>query len=374
MILATVFVASTTADTSASTVQFYKIIDFDNVELGEEIYVHGNIRDISYENERDRFGPDRFGNNLLDNPAYGSGYAILEDLVPVKAGWWHGLDAGLLVADYSHVKPPHDKNMCDFDGIAFKVIREELTPMMRVCVKVGSTKNSGSWIWTADVAQIHVTGKVVEIAFYFDDFRALNKDIGSPLPFVLEDRSWLANNFKVEVSGQSPESYTSGKILINDVYGFIGDYNPYVKGDINGDGSVNDDDLELFDKCYENRIAYDTAIENGIPPKDIVLPHYYPWGDGIHFGYNSIRAADINGDGVVDEKDREMFFDFVKEGDINGDGKINGMDLLLMKQHILDAAGKTLNKGTMAYKAADINGDDKINGMDLLLLKKKILS
>jgi|GEM_PF-3020410 len=63
----------------------------------------------------------------------------------------------------------------------------------------------------------------------------------------------------------------------------------------------------------------------------------------------------------------------VLKGDVNGDNNVNGMDLLLMKQHILGVASKEIVKGTTAFDAADMNNDGVINGMDLLLLKKKIL-
>jgi len=64
----------------------------------------------------------------------------------------------------------------------------------------------------------------------------------------------------------------------------------------------------------------------------------------------------------------------ILKGDINLDGKVNGMDLLLMKQHIMDTEGKVLIKDTPEYNNADMNDDGIINGLDLLLLKKFIMN
>jgi|GEM_PF-6998941 len=58
-------------------------------------------------------------------------------------------------------------------------------------------------------------------------------------------------------------------------------------------------------------------------------------------------------------------------GDINSDGKINGMDLMLLKKHILGVQGGTF-AGNAAIQA-DLNFDGNINALDLLAMKKRIL-
>ena len=57
------------------------------------------------------------------------------------------------------------------------------------------------------------------------------------------------------------------------------------------------------------------------------------------------------------------------KGDVNGDGKINSLDMLKIRQHILDIKKLT----TAEFNAADINGDGKVNSLDAIQVLRHIL-
>lgn len=56
----------------------------------------------------------------------------------------------------------------------------------------------------------------------------------------------------------------------------------------------------------------------------------------------------------------------VNTGDLNGDDKINGLDVILLRQHIADW------DVDIDTSAADVNGDGKVNGLDMIRLRQYI--
>ena len=421
VILATVFVTTTAANNS-DYVTFYKIVDWANLDMGTDLYAdNGYISDAAY-GDPDIFGPDRFDNDFGGD---GSSYFVMQNTSYVGAYGWTGPQLGLLHGNaFQYAKPAHTKNMSDFDGVAFKIYFDDDcdpldevygNPMRRVNIRIDD--KDGKYSWVSDTARVLTTKNVVDLSINFNCFSKVVTITGHPedpdnLEY-LKDPSVLSNVIHIQISGWSAEAYKGGTVYINDIYGYKGDFNPYKKGDINGDGCVNEADYWLFFEYYENMVS----SESGFQLHE--WPNKYPWGESMLFGYNMLKSADINCDGVVDEKDMELLLyildggtitittvitsaatttetttdtttteattdvitdtetptaKLVMKGDINGDGKVNGMDLLLMKQNILGVSGKAFEESIYDFKIADMNEDGKINGMDLLLLKKAILS
>lgn len=119
-----------------------------------------------------------------------------------------------------------------------------------------------------------------------------------------------------------------------------------LKGDVNGDGNVNSDDLKLLEQYLRNNA---TAINK--------------------------KDADMNNDGVVDITDYNYLVYFVNppkpvlKGDVNRDGKVDEADYKLLSQYVI---GQKV-AGFYHYNA-DMNDDKKFTSTDLSQLRTKLNS
>lgn len=119
-----------------------------------------------------------------------------------------------------------------------------------------------------------------------------------------------------------------------------------LKGDVNGDGSVNSDDLKLLEQYLRN-----SAI--AINKKD----------------------ADMNNDGIINYVDYNLLVYFLNppkpmlKGDVNGDGKVDEADYKLLSQYVI---GQKVS-GFYHYNA-DMNDDKKFTSTDLSQLRTKLNS
>lgn len=118
------------------------------------------------------------------------------------------------------------------------------------------------------------------------------------------------------------------------------------KGDVNGDGKVDSDDLKLLDQYTKNSSV---AINKA--------------------------DADMNNDGVVDITDYNYLVYFVNppkpvlKGDVNRDGKVDEADYKLLSQYVI---GQKVS-GLYHYNA-DMNDDKKFTSTDLSQLRTKLNS
>ena len=117
-----------------------------------------------------------------------------------------------------------------------------------------------------------------------------------------------------------------------------------LRGDINGDGQVNSNDLALLKQYLNNS----TVVINK-------------------------TDADMNNDGVVDSVDYNYLIYFlnprqpVLKGDANGDGKVDETDYKLLNQFI---SGQKVSN--FYHYNADLNNDKKFTTTDLSQLRSKI--
>lgn len=119
-----------------------------------------------------------------------------------------------------------------------------------------------------------------------------------------------------------------------------------LKGDVNGDGNVNTDDLRWLDQHLKNSSV---AI--------------------------SRTDADMNNDGIINYVDYNLLVYFLNppkpilKGDVNRDGKIDEADYKLLSQYV---AGLKVS-GFYHYNA-DMNDDKKFTSTDLSQLRTKLNS
>lgn len=122
----------------------------------------------------------------------------------------------------------------------------------------------------------------------------------------------------------------------------------YYLGDINQDGTINDDDYNLLVKYINDK--------NANP-----LTTY------------QLDLADVNQDGNVDSEDLNCLYEFIHPtmwdiGDINQDGSITQADLKILQEYVADPSSRTLTD--FQIRLCDVNQDGLVTEADSLELEK----
>ena len=120
--------------------------------------------------------------------------------------------------------------------------------------------------------------------------------------------------------------------------------NQDLRGDYNGDGRMSTQDLAIFKKLYDETN----------PPSKPKQP----------------TTADLNDDGRVNQADRDLFKVYFNNqdlrGDYNGDGRMSTQDLAIFKKLYDEANPPSKPKQPTT---ADLNGDGRVNQADRDLFK-----
>lgn len=115
-----------------------------------------------------------------------------------------------------------------------------------------------------------------------------------------------------------------------------------IKGDVNKDGIVNNEDVKLLQKAIAGLFKLDAE---------------------------AMKAADMNNDGKLKMTDVVALQRLLEKkipGDANGDGVVNEADVKTMQE----AIAEIIKLDSRCFKNADMNKDGKLNMLDVITLQR----
>ena len=146
--------------------------------------------------------------------------------------------------------------------------------------------------------------------------------------------------------------------------------------DYNASGMVDVNDLYELEEYLNTEISRvktlgDINLDNAVDSNDVILLNKYVLKK-INLTKEQLNYADMNNDGVVNEQDLDLLAktisDYYQIGDINLDGKVNDLDVTLLQNMFNGVVVAT----KVQLNLCDINGDGVIDNNDIISLRKKV--
>ena len=143
------------------------------------------------------------------------------------------------------------------------------------------------------------------------------------------------------------------------------------RADVNGDGVIDaGDTVKILNMIIDkNAVFGDVNGDGKLTQEDVDLIKKYDAGT-VSLTDAEKKRADVNGNGDIDAGDSLMISQLLlkETGDINGDKKIDEEDALLILKH--DSGISSLTKEQ--EKRADLNNDGKVNAGDAVIILRII--